>query len=71
MMLNMENRHGKLTPVIKKALVELDAAPFKYFAAHRGSWAVDSKYLYPGAIQYYGPTEVCDTTTKTLQLEHN
>lgn len=71
MMLNMENRHGKLTPVIKKALVELDAAPFKYFAAHRGSWAIDSKYLYPGAIQYYGPTEVCDTTTKTLQLEHN
>ncbi|HHU89324.1 MAG: diphosphate--fructose-6-phosphate 1-phosphotransferase [Sphaerochaetaceae bacterium] len=71
MMFNMESRHGEMRPVIEKALVDLNGGPFKYFAAHRDSWAVDSKYLYPGAIQYYGPTEVCDTTTKTLQLEHN
>ncbi|MFA6646922.1 MAG: diphosphate--fructose-6-phosphate 1-phosphotransferase [Sphaerochaetaceae bacterium] len=71
MMLNMENRHGKLTPVIKKALVELDGAPFKYFVAKRDDWAVETKFMYPGAIQYYGPTEVCDLTTKTLELEHS
>ena len=55
--------------VIKKALVELDGAPFKYFEAHREEWAVDTCFQYPGAIQYYGPTEVCDITTVTLALE--
>ena len=71
MMFNMESRHGEMRPVIEKALVDLEGGPFKFFAANRDSWSVDSKYLYPGAIQYYGPTEVCDTTTRTLQLEHN
>ena len=68
-MMNMERRHGEDKPVIKKALVELDGAPFKYFEAHREEWAVKTAYVYPGAIQYYGPTEVCDITTETLKLE--
>lgn len=68
-MMNMERRHGEDKPVIRKALVELDGKPFKYFAAHRAEWAVETAYTYPGAIQYYGPTEVCDLTTKTLALE--
>lgn len=69
MMMNLEKRNGKMKPVIRKALVELDGAPFKYFAAHREKWAKDTDYIYPGPIQYWGPTEVCDQTTKTLQLE--
>ncbi len=69
-MMNIERRHGEDKPVIKKALVELDGAPFKYFEAHREQWAEDTCFVYPGAIQYYGPTEVCDATTKTLALEH-
>ncbi len=68
-MMNIERRHGEDKPVIRKALVELDGKPFKYFAAHRAEWAVETAYTYPGAIQYYGPTEVCDLTTKTLALE--
>ena len=68
-MMNIERRHGKDKPVIRKALVELDGAPFKYFAEHRAQWAVETCYVYPGAIQYWGPAEVCDTTTKTLALE--
>ena len=68
-MMNMERRHGEDKPVIRKALVELDGAPFKYFEAHRDEWAVDTCFVYPGAIQYYGPTEVCDITTVTLALE--
>ena len=69
-MMNIERRHGEDKPVIKKALVELDGAPFKYFEAHREEWAENTCFVYPGAIQYYGPTEVCDATTKTLALEH-
>jgi len=69
MMMNIEQRHGKPKPVIKKALVELDGKPFKTFTAHRESWALESAYLFPGAIQYYGPPEVCDQPTKTLILE--
>ncbi len=69
MMMNLEKRAGKFKPVIRKALVELDGAPFKYFAANREEWAVNTCYLYPGSIQYWGPSEVCDQTTKTLQLE--
>ena len=69
-MMNIERRNGEDKPVIRKALVELDGAPFKYFAEHRAEWAVKTCFLYPGAIQYYGPTEVCDATTKTLALEH-
>lgn len=68
-MMNIERRHGEDKPVIKKALVELDGKPFKYFEAHREEWAVETSFVYPGAIQYYGPTEVCDITTVTLALE--
>ncbi len=68
-MMNMERRNGEDKPVIKKALVELDGKPFKYFEAHRDQWAVETAYTYPGAIQYYGPAEVCDLTTRTLALE--
>ena len=69
-MMNIERRHGEDKPVIKKALVELDGAPFKYFEAHREEWALETCFKYPGAIQYYGPSEVCDITTVTLALEH-
>ena len=58
-----------MKPVIQKALVELDGAPFKTFIEKRGDWAINTKYVYPGPIQYFGPTEVCDAPTKTLQLE--
>ena len=68
-MMNMERRNGEDKPVIRKALVELDGAPFKYFEAHRDAWAVEAAFTYPGAIQYYGPSEVCDLTTRTLALE--
>ncbi|NDP19719.1 MAG: diphosphate--fructose-6-phosphate 1-phosphotransferase [Paludibacter sp.] len=70
MMMNMEKRHGEMKPVIQKALVLLEGEPFKYFAAHRENWADEkSSYIYPGPIQYYGPTEVCDQPTRTLMLE--
>ena len=69
MMMNMERRHGEMKPVIKKALVKLDGAPFKTFAAHRDEWAKDTCFVYPGPIQYFGPTEVCDQCTATLKLE--
>ncbi len=69
MMMNLERRKGKDHPVIRKALVELDAPAFREFAAHRQSWATTDDYQYPGPIQYFGPTQVCDLTTITLQLE--
>ena len=69
MMMNMERRHGEMKPVIQKALVKLDGTPFKAFAAQRDRWAIETDYVYPGPIQYFGPTEVCDQATKTLQLE--
>lgn len=68
-MMNIERRHGEDKPVIKKALVELDGKPFQFFATHRDQWAVETDYIYPGAIQYFGPAEVCDLTTRTLALE--
>ena len=68
-MMNIERRHGEDKPVIRKALVELDGKPFQYFAAHRDEWAENTCYTFPGAIQYYGPAEVCDLTTRTLALE--
>ena len=68
-MMNIERRNGQDKPVIRKALVELDGAPFKYFASKRDEWAVKTCFTYPGAIQYYGPSEVCDITTRTLALE--
>ena len=69
MMMNIERRNGANKPVIRKALVELAGAPFKFFAAHREEWAKNDCYVYPGPVQYWGPTEVCDQPTKTLKLE--
>jgi pyrophosphate--fructose-6-phosphate 1-phosphotransferase len=69
MMMNMERRNGVMKPVIQKALVRMDGAPFKAFAARRDEWAIKTSFVYPGPIQYWGPTSVCDATTKTLQLE--
>ena len=69
MMMNMERRNGEMKPVIRKALVELDGAPFKEFASKRDVWARETAFVYPGPIQYWGPTEVCDQPTKTLALE--
>ncbi len=69
MMMNMERRNGEMKPVIRKALVELEGAPFKTFVANREKWASETCYLYPGPIQYWGPTEVCDQPTRTLALE--
>ncbi len=69
MMMNMERRNGAMKPVIRKALVELDGAPFKFFQSKREEWAKNTCYVYPGPIQYWGPTEVCDQCTKTLALE--
>ena len=69
MMMNMEKRNGEMKPVIRKALVELDGTPFKTFAAQRDMWAKETCYVYPGPIQYWGPSSVCDQTTKTLVLE--
>lgn len=69
MMMNMERRHGEMKPVIQKALVDLNGAPFKTFASKRAAWAIHTSYVYPGPIQYFGPTEVCDQPTKTLLLE--
>lgn len=69
MMMNMERRHGEMKPVIQKALVELEGAPFRYFESQRDKWAIETDYVYPGPIQYFGPSEVCDEPSKTLQLE--
>jgi diphosphate-dependent phosphofructokinase len=69
MMMNMEKRHGHMKPVIQKALVDLNGAPYKYFITKRGEWALGTKYIYPGPIQYFGPSEVCDQPTETLKLE--
>ena len=70
MMMNMERRHGAMKPVIQKALVDLKGNAFRYFASKRDSWAVNDSYVYPGPVQYYGPAEVCDQPTLTLQYEH-
>ena len=69
MMFNMERRNGEMKPVIRKALVDLNGAPFKALAANRAKWAKETACVYPGPIQYFGPSEVCDQPTKTLQLE--
>jgi len=69
-MMNMEKRNGKMKPVIQKALVKLDGGPFKYFASKRDEWAINTDFVYPGPIQYFGPTEVCDQPTHTLLLEN-
>ncbi len=69
MMMNMEKRHGEMKPVIQKALVELDGEPFRKFVEKRDEWALNTMYVYPGPIQYFGPSIVCDNTTKTLEFE--
>ena len=69
MMFNMERRNGEMKPVIRKALVDLNGKPFKILAANRAKWAKETAFVYPGPIQYFGPSEVCDQPTKTLQLE--
>ena len=69
MMMNMEKRHGEMKPVIQKALVKLDGPVFKQLEQNRENWAMNDRYLFPGAIQYFGPSSVCDITTRTLQLE--
>ena len=70
MMMNMEKRHGHMKPVIQKALVDLNGAPFRYFTEHRDLWGRETAFVYPGPIQYFGPSEVCDQPTMTLQLAH-
>ena len=70
MMMNMEKRNGKMKPVIQKALVRLDGEPFRRFAAKREQWALNTEYVYPGPIQYFGSPEVCDQPTLTLTYEH-
>ena len=69
MMMNMEKRHGHMKPVIQKALVELEGAPYKFFVSKRGEWAFTTQFVYPGPIQYFGPPEVCDLATETLKFE--
>ena len=69
MMMTMERRNGVMKPVIQKALVQMDGEPFKVFAAHRDEWAIHTSFVYPGPIQYWGPSSVCNAPTKTLQLE--
>ncbi|MBQ3642502.1 diphosphate--fructose-6-phosphate 1-phosphotransferase, partial [bacterium] len=71
MMMNMEKRHGQFKPVIKKALVELDGPVFKELEQNRDKWALEDDYIFPGAIQYFGPSCVCDVTTETLKLENS
>ena len=70
MMMNMEKRSGKMKPVIQKALVKLESGPFKYFESKREEWASKTLYKYPGPIQYWGPSEIVDITTETIQHEH-
>ncbi len=70
MMFNMERRHGEMKPVIQKALVRLEGTPFRRFAAKRDDWAINTSYVFPGPIQYFGPAEVCDQPTLTLHYEH-
>jgi pyrophosphate--fructose-6-phosphate 1-phosphotransferase len=70
MMMNMERRHGAMKPVIQKALVSLDGAPFKKFASKRDAWAINTDFVYPGPIQYFGPASVCDQPSLTLKYEH-
>ncbi|RPI06295.1 MAG: diphosphate--fructose-6-phosphate 1-phosphotransferase [Ignavibacteriae bacterium] len=71
MMMNLERRHGLMKPVIQKALVKLDGQPFKEFTKHRGEWSIKTSYIFPGPIQYFGPDEVCNASTITLELEKN
>ena len=66
---NLERRNGKIKPVIRKALVDLNGRPFKELVEHRDEWSKETSFVYPGPVQYWGPSELCDRTTKTLALE--
>ena len=68
-MMNIENRKGGNKPVIKKALVELEGKPFKELVANRSKWELENDYVYQGSIQYFGPSEIVDKRTRTLELE--
>jgi pyrophosphate--fructose-6-phosphate 1-phosphotransferase len=69
-MFNMERRSGADKPVIRKALVKLDGAPFQYLQSHRAEWAgVEDQFVFPGPVQLFGPSEICDRRTETLYLE--
>ncbi len=70
MMMNMERRNAEDKPVIQKALVRLDGKPFQKFAAKRDEWALNTCYIYPGPIQYFGAADVCDQPSMTLKYEH-
>jgi pyrophosphate--fructose-6-phosphate 1-phosphotransferase len=70
MMMNLEQRHGSKKPVIKKALVDLNGRPYKTLEEKRATWAEKTCFIVPGAIQYFGPSHVCDAPTITLKLEH-
>ena len=69
-MMQMEERDGRRVPVVRKTPVDLEGEPFRYFATHRADWAKGVAFRYPGPIQYFGPSAVCDSTTITLRLEH-
>lgn len=71
LMMHLEERKGMLKAVIKKSLVDIEGAPFRYFRKHRHEWAEGIAYHYPGPIQYFGPSAVCDNTTLTLRLENH
>ena len=69
MMFNMERRNGEVKPVIRKALVDLEGRPFQVFAENRNEWARETCYFYPGPVQYFGPDEICNQTSRTLYYE--
>lgn len=71
MMMNMERRQGERVAVIRKALLNLESKPFVYYVSKRDKWALETCYIYPGPIQYFGPTEVCDQPSMTLLLEQD
>jgi pyrophosphate--fructose-6-phosphate 1-phosphotransferase len=68
-LMQLETRKGRPTPVIGKALVRLDGEPFGSFAAQRERWQLEDDYVFPGAIQYFGPPEVSGLPTLTTLLE--
>jgi len=68
-LMRMETRKGRPTPVIAKALVDLQGAPFAAFQRERDAWSSEDAYVYPGPIQYFGPEEITGRTTATLELE--
>ena len=71
MMMNMEKRAGHMKPVIQKALVDLKGKPYLKYASMRETLMLNTLYQYPGPIQYFGPSEVCDRPSMTLLLEHD